>query len=54
MLSGFSPKQILAYDPYPNVKAAEQLNVKLVSFEELLEFVEGKSPAVHFGKQSEK
>lgn len=37
MLSGFSPKQILAYDPYPNVKAAEALNVRLVSFEELLE-----------------
>ena len=37
MLSGFCPKQILAYDPYPNKTIAERLGVKLVSFDELLE-----------------
>lgn len=36
MLSGFSPKEIIAYDPFPNQEAADKLHVKLVSFDELL------------------
>lgn len=35
-LAGFSPKMI-AYDKYPNEAAAEELGVKLVSMEEVLE-----------------
>ena len=36
MLSGFHPKKILAYDPFPNLAAAERLNVEFVSFDELI------------------
>ncbi|MDL2205804.1 phosphoglycerate dehydrogenase [Eubacteriales bacterium OttesenSCG-928-N13] len=36
MLSGFVPKAILAYDPYPNTEMAKQLNVQLVDFDALL------------------
>lgn len=36
MLQGFCPKEILAYDPYPNEKIGQKYHVRFVSFDELI------------------
>lgn len=51
LLSGFDCN-IIAYDPYPNLKAAEERNVKLVSLEELFKTADTITVHVPYMKET--